>query len=173
MSLNYTKGHYTPFWDNDIFNSLSWSQKNFNDYTQQKRWEDQGYVVKSFTGCHLTVMDETFPSKFKERFSSWKGLNDVTMSLYKMETTEIMPVHFDTFSLYKKIFNLDENVDIIRTVILLKDWESGHYLEIDGDPLVGWQAGDWYTWKNQVPHMAANIGTTPRYTLQITGWQYN
>lgn len=172
MSLNYTRGHYTPFWDNDIFNSLEWSHKNFNDYTQQQRWEDEGYVVKSFTGSHLTIMDETFPSNFKERFSNWKGLNDVTMSLYKMETTEIMPVHFDTFSLYKKIFNLKENVDIVRTVVLLKDWESGHYLEIDGDPLVDWQAGDWYTWKNQIPHMAANIGTTPRYTLQITGWQY-
>jgi len=31
------------------------------------------------------------------------------------------------------------------------------------------KSGDWISWNYDTPHMAANIGTEPRYTLQITG----
>jgi hypothetical protein len=36
-------------------------------------------------------------------------------------------------------------------------------------PLVQWKAGQVVEWAYNTPHMAANIGKTPRYTLQITG----
>ena len=29
--------------------------------------------------------------------------------------------------------------------------------------------GDYVMWKNDVPHMAANLGRENRYTMQITG----
>jgi hypothetical protein len=33
-----------------------------------------------------------------------------------------------------------------------------------------WQAGDVVEWTYDTPHLAANMGIDPRYTLQITGW---
>jgi hypothetical protein len=54
-------------------------------------------------------------------------------------------------------------------VIFLEDWQSGHYFEIDGTPITAWSAGDVITWRYDVPHVAANVGMTDRYTLQITG----
>jgi hypothetical protein len=53
--------------------------------------------------------------------------------------------------------------------VLLEDWQSGHYLEVDGVPVVNWHAGQVVQWVYDVPHMAANIGLEDRYTLQITG----
>ena len=53
--------------------------------------------------------------------------------------------------------------------MFLEDWQSGHYLELKGKPVTGWQAGFTPVWAYDAPHMAANIGATPRYTLQITG----
>jgi hypothetical protein len=37
------------------------------------------------------------------------------------------------------------------------------------DPLTKWTAGTVVEWTYDTPHMAANIGLEPRYTLQITG----
>jgi len=52
----------------------------------------------------------------------------------------------------------------------LEDWKSGHYFEGMGNPVTQWRAGDAVEWDYDTPHMAANIGLEPRYTLQITGW---
>jgi len=54
-------------------------------------------------------------------------------------------------------------------LVLLEDWKSGHYLEAMNKPVVNWHAGQVVEWTYDTPHMAANIGLEPRYTLQITG----
>jgi hypothetical protein len=35
--------------------------------------------------------------------------------------------------------------------------------------VVKWRAGDVIEWCYDTPHMAANMGSTARYTLQVTG----
>jgi hypothetical protein len=68
------------------------------------------------------------------------------------------------------LFNLQGKESTIRRgLILLEDWSSGHYLELDNIPVVNWKKGDLAIWPNDTPHMAANMGLTPRYTLQVTG----
>jgi hypothetical protein len=53
--------------------------------------------------------------------------------------------------------------------VYLEDWASGHYGEMAGQPITGWRAGDWVSWHDDFPHLAANMGRTDRYTLQLTG----
>jgi hypothetical protein len=87
-----------------------------------------------------------------------------------MQTGTVMPVHQDLYRRYIEVFNLQgQEAKIRRALVLLEDWESGHYLELDGEPIVNWRAGDTVEWQYDTPHMAANIGLKPRYTLQITG----
>ena len=81
-----------------------------------------------------------------------------------------MPVHKDLYKRYIEIFNLQGQEKCIRrALVLLEDWKSGHYLEVDNVPIVKWRAGDVAEWIYDTPHMAANIGLEDRYTLQITG----
>ena len=76
--------------------------------------------------------------------------------------------HLNQFVNYS--FNLQEQKYwIYRAIVFLEDWSSGHYSEINGNPFVGWRAGDCLVWRYDTPHMAANLGDLPRYTLQITG----
>ena len=77
---------------------------------------------------------------------------------------------------YIELFNLENPQRyghtrrfIRRAIVFLEDWASGHYLEVDNEPVVKWSAGDVVVWEYDTPHLAANMGTTPRYTLQITG----
>jgi hypothetical protein len=53
--------------------------------------------------------------------------------------------------------------------VFLEDWQSGHYAEYNNQPYVNWKAGDCVYWQYDLSHMAANIGISPRFTLQITG----
>ena len=70
--------------------------------------------------------------------------------------------------MYKRIHNIDHD-RVLRIVIFLEDWQSGHYIEVDGNPIYEWKAGDWVAWKYMTKHVAANIGMTNRYTMQVTG----
>jgi hypothetical protein len=53
--------------------------------------------------------------------------------------------------------------------VFLEDWKSGHYFEAMDYAYVDWIAGTVIEWTYDTPHMAANMGLEPRYTLQITG----
>ena len=87
-----------------------------------------------------------------------------------MSTGTILPIHRDLYLKYINLFNLTGCEHTIRrAIILLEDWKSGHYLEVQGTPILNWTAGTVVEWTYDTPHMAANIGLDPRYTLQITG----
>lgn len=81
----------------------------------------------------------------------------------------VLPEHGDTYAKFREIYGVPDSAVIMRAIIFLEDWQSGHYLEIDQTPVVAWRAGDGIFWQDDTPHLAANMGHTPRYTLQITG----
>jgi hypothetical protein len=98
------------------------------------------------------------------------GWKDIGTSYYRMMPGTILPTHQDRYVKYISIFDLqDKEESIRRAVLFLEDWQSGHYAEYQGRPFVNWRAGAVVEWTYDTPHMAANLGSTPRYTLQITG----
>ena len=157
------------FWD-DEFKTIDYIQEPFNDPASVNLWFTQGYQNKI---CgDLADMRHTLPSwssKFIEMYESM-GWKDVGIAFYRMRTGTVMPVHSDLYKRYIEVFDLEgQEQSIRRALMLLEDWESGHYLEVDGKPYVNWSAGDVVEWRYDIPHMAANIGLKDRYTLQITG----
>ena len=81
----------------------------------------------------------------------------------------VLPMHQDTYTKFKEIYDVSKSATVVRTIIFLEDWASGHYMEMNGRPITNWHAGDWVSWHDDFPHLAANIGKTDRYTLQLTG----
>jgi hypothetical protein len=168
-SKSYIKGHVNPFWTTDDYANLPYVKQEITLEEELSQWYSYGYPKSnSFSGMMYSsknVMPE-FTERFKTMFSNVKNM---TFTIYKMETLDIMPVHVDHFSTYKKIFNV-ESENVIRILVMLEDWKPGHYLEMNGEGVVNWKAGDYFIWEQNVPHAASNIGkiTDPRYTLQIT-----
>jgi len=72
------------------------------------------------------------------------------------------------YDTYCRVFDVDRS-DVMRAIVFLEDWQPGHYSQMSDTGIVNWQAGDYVMWSADTPHAAANIGTQPRYTLQITG----
>jgi hypothetical protein len=168
-TLGTSKYIIPKFWD-DEFKTLEYVQEPFNDPVNVALWLTQGYQGK-ITGdlCDMRHRLPTWNNKFVEIFQQL-GWKDIGTAYYRMNTGTVMPVHQDLYRRYVEVFNLQgQETSIRRAVVLLEDWKSGHYLELDNSPIVGWTAGTTVEWQYDVPHMAANIGLEPRYTLQITG----
>ena len=157
------------FWD-DEFKNLSYIQEPFNDPLDVERWIEKGYHNKICGDlCDMRHKLPSWNHKFVEHFEQL-GWKDVGTSYYRMSTGTVLPVHSDLYLRYIDLFKLQgQESTIRRAIVFLEDWKSGHYFEANGVPRLEWKAGDVIEWEYDTPHMAANIGIEPRYTLQITG----
>lgn len=161
--------HIVPFWG-DAYKYLDYTNEPFNNPSDTHKWIAAGYSPR-FTG-DMCDMRKTLPvwNNHIISYFSRAGWKDVGTSYYRMTSGTILPEHQDTYKRYVEIFNLKgREASIYRAIIFLEDWKSGHYLEVNRKPIVDWVAGDIVYWQYDTPHLAANMGLEPRYTLQITG----
>lgn len=164
-----SKYHVPAFWD-DEFKRLNYTNEPFNDTESIDRWLAQGFA-NQFTGdmCDMRSPQPSWNKTIIEVFEKM-GWQDVGTSYYRMAPGTILPTHQDLYTKYIDLFDLKGlEHTIYRAVIFLEDWQPGHYLEAMDQPVVKWRAGDVVEWVYDTPHMAANVGSTPRYTLQVTG----
>ena len=163
------KFQLSKFWD-DEYKTLQYVNETFNDQHQLSVWQKSGYSNR-FTGdmCDMRSTQPTWNQRFIDIFAG-QGWKDIGTSYYRMNTGTVLPTHSDLYVKYIDLFNLQgQEHTIYRAVVFLEDWQPGHYAEYDGQPFVNWRAGAVVTWRYDTPHMAANLGDQPRYTLQITG----
>jgi hypothetical protein len=164
-----TKYHVPAFWD-DEFKHLEYENEIFNDAESVQRWIAQGFPGK-FTGdmCDMRRAQPKWNTTVVEIFQQL-GWQNIGTSYYRMMPGTILPTHQDLYKKYIELFDLQgREHSIYRAVIFLEDWQPGHYLEAMNEPVIKWRAGDVVEWCYDTPHMAANMGSTPRYTLQVTG----
>lgn len=167
----YNKFKITPFWGENSFKNLVYTQESFNDPVSVAKWTAQGYSNK-FTGdmCDMRSEQTVWNYKIVRMFERY-GWKDIGTSYYRMRTGTVLPTHGDLYAKYVKLYNLQgQEHRIRRAIIFLEDWKPGHYSEINGHGIINWAAGDVLEWQYDTPHAAANIGIEDRYTLQVTGW---
>ena len=169
MTNTIKKYQLYKFWD-DEYKNLNYINEPFNDVALSAKWTAQGYPNK-FTGdmCDMRSTQPTWNQRFVDIFTA-QGWKDIGTSYYRMNTGTVLPTHGDLYLKYIDLFGLQgQESTIRRAVVFLNDWEPGHYAEYCNEPFVNWSAGSTVEWSYDTPHMAANLGLTPRYTLQITG----
>lgn len=166
MKCEYEKGKINS---NIIkeYKNLTYINKPFNDKDTIQRWKSLGHNYQNYTGL-MRDQSQKLPGWCYE-VAKQLPLQNSGITLYCMTPGIIMPEHSDTFIKYKEIMKLKSTDDVGRAVVFLEDWKSGHYFEINETPIVNWRKGDYILWKNDTPHMAANLGKENRYTMQVTG----
>lgn len=98
-----------------------------------------------------------------------ESLIDPKFALHRLRPSWIIPEHRDLYRRYRQSHNNIDLNQIIRIIVFLEDWQPGHILQIDRNMISNWLAGNFVSWRGDTPHLAANLGITNRYTLQITG----
>lgn len=158
-------GMVPVFWDQE-HKILDYQQEQFNNSSDVELWRKQGYRHDSFTGA-MYDMRNVMPEWTNGFFNLFEG-NNMAISLYRMDTGDILPMHQDTYSKYIEVYKIDNPSSIRRAIIFLEDWKPGHIFEIDGVGVSNWKKGQYVLWDYDTPHSAANIGVEPRYTAQVT-----
>ena len=163
------KYHIPKFWD-DEFKTLAYVNETFNDTQSLERWVSLGYANR-FTGdmCDMRSPQPSWNNQFVNIYTEL-GWKDIGTSYYRMTTGSVLPTHGDIYKKYIELFDLQGKEHTIRrAIVFLEDWQPGHYAEYLDQAYVDWRAGAVVEWTYDTPHMAANMGLAPRYTLQITG----
>lgn len=164
-----TRYRLTKFWATQ-YRWLNYQKEDFNDSDTLQRWQQLGFTAP-FTGemCDMRQPQPIWNDQFVKIYQE-RGWKDIGTSYYRMWPGTVLPLHRDTYVNYVRLFDLEHKKHCIkRAVIFLEDWQSGHYFEGGGEVVTGWKAGDVVEWQYDLEHIAANLGTVPRYTLQITG----
>lgn len=165
MATNYIKlGSVPATWD-DAYTLFEYVRQPIKPEEVEK-WREMGYMHDTFSGV-MYGGKNPMPD-WVYTVAEGMGLENPGFVFYKMTTMEVMPPHEDHFETYCRIFNVDRE-DVYRGLVMLEDWKPGHYLEMDKKGYVNWKAGDYFIWSADIEHAASNIGSEPRYTLQITG----
>lgn len=91
-----------------------------------------------------------------------------SVSIMKQSPGQTLPIHEDTFYKFAKTHDADPYA-CCRVNIFLEDWQSGHYFEINENPILHWKRGDAIIILRDEPHLSGNMGMTTKYTMQVTG----
>ena len=162
----WAQGHVDPWWGLR-HRDLAYINEPFNDSASLTEWRRLGFSQSRFTG-DMYDMRNSEPG-WVDSFRDIFPFERLSWSFYRMPPGCVLPAHRDTYDRFKLIHGLETTHSVVRTIVFLEDWASGHYLEMNGTPLTGWRAGDWVSWHDNFLHLAANMGRTDRYTLQLTG----
>lgn len=160
----FSTGSIQNNWPEDF--NFQWVRQPLKD-SEIELWDSLGYRVKNYSGM-MYDNKNPMPEWVIDIGNNFPELKNKTYTIYKMDTSEIMPTHVDHFETYCRIFNVDRS-SVKRVIVFLQDWRPGHYFEISSVGVVNWNKGYWVKWDCDEPHAASNIGIDPRYTLQITG----
>ncbi len=144
--------------------------KKTNEHNRIDSFIDWGY--KKEQTKYLQIFSDEYPKLF-EKFIKFSKLGNASSSLIKQYPGNIIPWHYDTHVTFKnkikKKKKLNKNIQIVRYMVFLTDWDWGHYFCVGNNVVHQWKAGDLITWEPHVHHCGSNAGMTPKITLNITG----
>jgi len=161
------RGHITPYWQSQQIHELPFethpavfSGFDLVDSLDQERYS--GITVDVHRGLPAVLASDLLEKEF-----AW--IKEKSYAVSRMKPGTILPFHQDRYSRYKQITNQENAQEIWRCIVYLEDRAPGHFIDIKGYSLLDWRAGDWISWYSDTPHMACNLGSADRYSLQITG----
>lgn len=97
-------------------------------------------------------------------------LDHAIVTLTRQDPGQILPWHYDRHFMLKKLCPEQPKQKILRILVFLEDWKTGHVIQIEDDIFSHWQRGQAISWHPDTYHLAANVGLEKKWTCNITGF---
>lgn len=123
-------------------------------------WQDQRPIWRCFD------VPPAVTQSIHAQMSSWPS--DVSWAMHRTDPGTLVPIHADHYQYLMARYPDRGAQEIERFVFFVEDRQPGHIIEVHGELLPDWKAGDWVNWKGQAPHTIANLGFLPRFSLVAT-----
>jgi hypothetical protein len=154
----------------DQHKNLEYKLDYFKDTESLKLWQDSG-IDQEQTKIHLHQTEQPYiwMDDLVKQINNVFSISNCSYAFHKITPGNFLSMHSDKFEFFKKRFNVTEIHRIQRIIIFLENGDPGHILIVNNKCFVNWKRGEHSSWIGSTPHLAANLGITDRYTLQITG----
>lgn len=160
--------HIQSNWNIEEFYNLDYSLALFHDNSIIDHYVSKGHTKENMFIFKYSEPNP-MPSVIKDYiFPNFSYLNNLTCAVNLFKPANYLPYHSDSYFRYKQLFNITDEV-IVRSVIMLEDWEPGQIILVGKKSYSGWVAGDCFSWENYEMHSFYNMSLVDRYALQITG----
>lgn len=170
-NINWThqSGYIPVSWKADDYLQIPLVRR-YHDYGQEGLGFSTAKVNYDTYGNNLGVCvpdDVEMPKVFWDLCNHF-DLKETVCSLSCYYPGMLLPWHSDDFPTYAKNKNVSDIQKIVRIMVFLHDQQPGHQLWVEDKCYFG-DAGYYVGWQGGTKHMAANLGETNRYVLQLTG----
>jgi hypothetical protein len=160
--------HIHPSWNIEEFYSLNYTVAPFHDDYEINKYLEVGHKRESLN-IYKYLEPNPMPSCVQDYvIPFFSELKNVVSAVNLFKPASYLPYHSDSYTRYKELFNITTET-IVRSVIMLEDWEPGQMILIEDQSFSGWKAGDCFSWENDTKHSFYNMSLFDRYALQITG----
>jgi hypothetical protein len=105
---------------------------------------------------------------FSRKIAEACQLKHPIISMIRQDPGQVIPWHQDSFYKLRQKHQVSSS-EILRCLIFLEDWKTGHYFQIAEHPLVSWKQGDIYMSPPGIYHLSGNCGLEPKFTAQVSG----
>lgn len=158
--------------DESAFDEVSFKGKPFDKQAadNMEGYHNDLYVAgftENNTGGFQTR--ENLPEIF-HKMAELSGLGNPQVMFLVQPPGRSIPWHRDSYNNYRRNFaKVSDDVEVIRYLVQLNDWNWGHYVLVGNNVLHQYSAGDIHCWREGIYHATGNVGYWPRYALTITG----
>lgn len=152
---------------------ITWRTRNPIDGTSKDIESEEYDLVRSGANpdMALTNLEYELLPVFRRMTDSLglttvEGKRDIQSRVHVQHPGQVWNLHIDKLEKWNK----DDPHSVYRFMVMLNDWEPGHFIQYGNFVHTGYRAGEIYSfdWYN-VPHCTANAGLGPRCTLLVTG----
>lgn len=171
-------GRFTGNWNEELAQTINnsqeitWRNRNPIDGTSKDIAAEEYDLIRSGADPELKLTNLEYNllpvfQRMTDALHLQSGDKDTIQSRVHVQFPgQVWNLHIDKLEKWNK----DNPHSVYRFMIMLNDWEPGHFIQYGNFVHTGYRAGEIYSfdWYN-VPHCTANAGHGPRCTLLVTG----
>ena len=171
-------GRFEGDWSRELLDAvatskeITWRNRNPIDGTNKDIESEEYDLVRSGADANmpLTNLEYNIAPVFQrmtDALALTGGDKEAIQSrIHVQHPGQVWNLHIDKLEKWNK----QDPHSVYRFMIMLNDWEPGHFISYGNFVHTGYRAGEIYSfdWYN-VPHCTANAGHGPRCTLLVTG----
>jgi hypothetical protein len=147
-----------------------WGEEGKNLNESLKKNKEWGYLPSNTISWKTTCKSPQLHMSWENRIAKQLPFyQNCVITPTLLTPGNVMPWHRDGFHYFKLQQSPTDIEYIVRSLIFLKDWENGHYLQVEDSVIHHWKAGEVLFWHPSRYHVVANAGCTDRWTCNITG----
>lgn len=159
--------HIEPRWDIEEYRVLEYHRTQHKDDNLNHLYIESGHDMERMI-IYNRFETEYLPQSCQYVREQFCDFDHVTLALMLITPGHYIPLHWDLYGAYRRLFNVGDR-RIFRAIVKLEDSYPGQIIQVGDQTHGSWRAGAVFSWYDDELHGTYNMSRHNRYAIQITG----